>query len=214
MLAHENPFRASNIDSLPNSFGQKPLKFYVSRLEPLNRRAAIIGEHGVGKSTLLVALYEHYQQSGCPVLLLRGCGLDGKYSLRSYKKHLKLVLTAVLYRKSIIFFDGIDSLPAHLKWIIGILSFLFVGLIVTSHSTEYLPTLVELRALPEILASRISELAVVPLESTLPLARELLKQHQNNYRQVFLGLFTIAATCRNHSELQHRLIERTPRFPY
>jgi hypothetical protein len=115
MLAHDNPFRTTKIDQQPHSFCGQPLQFYIRQLEALGRKAAIIGQHGVGKSTLLLAMYQHYRLAGHPTAHLRGCGLDNKRSIKSYWYHLRLVGKVIQRRGQIIFFDGLDALPSHLN---------------------------------------------------------------------------------------------------
>jgi GTPase SAR1 family protein len=207
MRAQENPFRSTEIDTKPTSFARYDLDYYLKKLKELQCKAAILGEHGVGKSTLLCSLFRRLKDEGQQVVFLRACGQEEPGHLSDYYNHLCLVRAVILNRQAIIFLDGIDSMPFLLKEFVVSLSPYLKGLVVTSHRAERLSTLTVVTACPKFLARRIAELVNAPALDLSTLVSDLLNKHNNNYRSVFFALYQIATSCKTLLELQQYLLK-------
>lgn len=75
MRPADNPFRTERIDRLPYRLTGATLDDLAGRFAALGGRAAIVGEHGAGKSRLLATLADHLETRGRPSLRIR-CGRD------------------------------------------------------------------------------------------------------------------------------------------
>ena len=75
------------------------------------------------------------------------------------------------------------------------------GLLVTAHEEGLLPTLVETHTSTELLTELTEELIGVSVRPLLPLLEELREAHRGNLRDVFLGLYDLAARGDSRLEL-------------
>lgn len=183
MRPAENPFRAQRLAALRYRFLHGSSAELLESLERLGQRAAIVGPHGSGKSTLLREL---------------GTGLAARgFKLRHTRLHLG---PGELERLAPGFLD--DLTPRHFllvdsAGVLGRWSLRRVlrasqrasGLLVTLHRPGPLPTLLECRPTPALLAKLVEEAAGAELAARLPPAVELFARHQGNLREALRELY-------------------------
>ena len=175
MRARDNPFASGRVERLryrlPEGLTWERL---LERLADLRHRAALVGPHGRGKTTLLEEL--------APRLTARGFRVRS-VTLRQDERRVdwsRLRLKA----DEILLFDGAELL-GRFAWLRVRLSCRRAGgLIVTSHRPGLLPTLLECNTTPELLAGLVRELTGEELET-----EELFARHGGNLRLVFWEMY-------------------------
>jgi hypothetical protein len=174
--ARDNPFASDRVESLryrlPEGLTWDQL---LERLAALRFRAALVGPHGHGKTTLLEEL--------APRLTARGFQVR-TVTLRQDERRVDWKRFRNLGADGILFLDGAELLGP-LAWLRVRLSCRRAGgLIVTSHRPGLLPTFLECKTTPELLAGLVRELTGEEMET-----RELFARHGGNLRLVFWTLY-------------------------
>src|SRR5262249_41677918 len=148
MKARLNPFTAQRIDALPYRFQKLTEKDVMDRLAALNYRAAITGPMGSGKTKLLEFIESYLRREGLPLRLL---------FLQRENPALPRDFLAQHGPKMVLLVDGADLLSRmdwiRLRWAARGQS----GLIITSHRTGMLPTLVECAGTEPLLREIVQE---------------------------------------------------------
>lgn len=160
----------------------------LRRLERLNCRAAIVGPHGAGKTTLLEDLEPVLVQRGFTIRRLR---LDEEH--RSFDRGFLNDFCAGLNQRDAILFDGAEQLNrwAWLKFKSRTRT--ARGLIITSHDTGRLPTLIECRTTPELLGEIVGEVLGGKACFVYDLAPELFRKYDGNLRDALRELYDLFA---------------------
>ncbi len=186
MKARHNPFRSECVDALPYRAEGFSWDILTTRLHAHQGRGAIIGPEGHGKTTLLLEWKQRFQSqasSTCFVKLE-----DRQHRLTSDQ------------RKNIsgsqhIFLDSAEQLgwwgwqearklTTHAK-----------TLIITTHRPGRLPTLMECRSSPQLLAGLIAELTSHPFD-----ADALWDRYRGNIRLALRSLYDHCASTPQPSE--------------
>ncbi len=176
MRARDNPFASDRVESLryrlPEGLAWDEL---LQRLAALRFRAALVGPHGHGKTTLLEDL--------APRLTARGFRIR-TVTLRQDESRVDWEQFQCLGPDDILFLDGAELL-GRFAWLRVRLSCRRAGgLIVTSHCPCRLPTLLECKTTPELLAALVLELTGEELETG-----ELFARHGGNLRLAFWEMY-------------------------
>jgi hypothetical protein len=154
MRARDNPFATDRVQALryqlPAGLTWEDL---LARLASMNHRAALVGPEGSGKTTLLEQLTPRLAARGFHPIPLR---LDADQ--RRLSASFRARCLAHLTRRDFVLLDGAEQLG----WL-GWLRFQWWargagGLVVTAHRTGLLPTLIECRTTPELLAELVGQL--------------------------------------------------------
>lgn len=182
MRARDNPFASDRVERLrfrlPDGLTWDEL---LQRLAALRFRAALVGPHGRGKTTLLEEL--------APRLTARGFRVR-TVTLRQDERRVDWKRLRSLGPDDILFLDGAELL-GRLGWLRVRLSCRRAGgLIVTSHLPGLLPTLLECKTTPELLAGLVRELTGEQLETG-----ELFAQHGGNVRMAFWEMYDRAGAA-------------------
>ncbi len=183
--ARDNPFRSECIQTLsfrPQSVTWEEL---LQRLDELGRRAALIGPHGSGKTTLLRRLGEHLRDSGFCVLEQRIRVDEPNPSVGELRE-----FAGPADEETILLFDGADHLSPRRWRALQRAARPAAGLIVTSHGTPLLPTLIETATSVDLTQRLVAELIGEGQAATM---REelamLFHAHQGNVRDVLRALY-------------------------
>ncbi|MFL6203121.1 MAG: hypothetical protein ACJ76J_28465 [Thermoanaerobaculia bacterium] len=176
MRARDNPFASDRVEKLryrlPEGLTWDEL---LERLAALRFRAALVGAHGRGKTTLLEEL--------APRLTARGFRVR-TVTLRQDERRVAWKRFRGLGADDVLFLDGAELL-GRLAWLRVRLSCRRAGgLIVTSHRPGLLPTLLECDTTPELLAGLVRELTGEELETG-----ELFIRHGGNLRLAFWEMY-------------------------
>jgi hypothetical protein len=180
LRARDNPFVVQRVLEiryrLPAGLTWESL---LDRLAALRWRAAIVGPHGRGKTTLLEDLAPRLTAVGFRV---RTITLKESHPRLTREERTWL---RGLGPGDVLLLDGAEQL--------GRLAWLFVklrsrragGLVVTSHRPGLLPTLLECETTPELLVEILSELG----EGEAPVVEELYARHHGNLRDALRELY-------------------------
>ena len=176
MRARDNPFASDRVESLryrlPEGLTWDEL---LQRLATLRHRAALVGPHGHGKTTLLEDL--------APRLTVRGFRVR-TVTLRQDERRVDWQRFRGLSPDDILFLDGAELL-GRLAWLrVRFHCRRAGGVIVTSHRHGLLPTLLECKTTPELLSDLVRELTCEELETG-----ELFARHGGNLRLVFWEMY-------------------------
>jgi hypothetical protein len=186
--AQDNPFRVQRLETIRYRLAGTTWEELLERLEGLRYRAALVGPHGHGKTTLLEDLAPRLTTRG---FRIRSVSLhDGQRRLSPEQRR---ALLTDLTSRDFLFVDGAEQLSGlswlHLRW----RSRRAGGLVVTSHRPGLLPTLYECRTTPELLAGIVSDLLGPEGERGGPTLEELFARHRGNVREALLELYDVYA---------------------
>jgi hypothetical protein len=181
--ARDNPFAVQRVLGIRYRLSGTTWEELLERLESLRFRAALVGPHGHGKTTLLEDL---------------GARLAGRFrvrtvTLREGDRRLSAVQRKILFHNlapsDVLLLDGAEQL-GRLSWFeVRTRTRAAGGLVVTSHRPGLLPTLHECRTTPELLAEIVGEL------SAEPPAGDLFDRHGGNVRDALRELYDLWATA-------------------
>jgi hypothetical protein len=188
MKARDNPFAVDRVLAVRYQCAEGDIPTLVARLEQLNYRAAIVGGHGTGKTTLLEDLEPYLAGLGFRLAHLR---LDAEH--RRLPWHYPSQLSATLEPCDFVCLDGAEQFDPvrwmlfrrHTRWA--------GGLLITSHHSGLLPTLIECTTSPTRLERIISQLAPKPSLVAAPTAAELFTRHRGNLRNALRELYDVYA---------------------
>ena len=153
MRARDNPFAVQRVHAVRYRLSGVTWEELLERLAALEFRAALVGPHGHGKTTLLEDLGERLAARG---FLIRTA------TLRQGERWLGPARSAALFRdpdpRDLLLVDGAEQLDPLSWWTLRLRSRAAAGLIITSHRPGLLPTLHEHRTTPELLAGIVADL--------------------------------------------------------
>ena len=187
MLARDNPFAVHRVLRVRYRMPEGGWDSLLARLEALGHRGAIVGLHGRGKTTLLEDFAEKLRSRGLRVRSIRIPGgarelsADQERSLAEWNAGELLAL------------DSAGALSYRAWRRVRQATRSAAGLVVTFHRPALLPTLVELRTTPGLLADIVCELAGRDLAARLPPADELFARHAGNLRAALRELYDYCA---------------------
>jgi len=158
----------------------------LARLADLSYRAAIVGPHGRGKTTLLEDLGRRLEDRG--------------FSLRSVTLHegdrrltldQERTLLEGLTPSAMLLLDGAEQL-GRLAWRrVERRSRAAAGLLITSHCAGLLPTLHECASSPELLAGIVRVLLGAESGTLSPTPEELFTRHRGNLRDALRAPYDV-----------------------
>ena len=187
MRPRDNPFstdRVLKVRYRPQGWSWDGL---LDRLAKMNYRAAIVGPEGRGKTTLMEDLGSR--------LCERGFGVQTVRLTRERSPFDRVWLRdffASVTPGHVILFDGAEQLSRPAWWRFRRLTRRAGGLVITSHRTGMLPTLVECETDAALLAGIIRDL--LPSRSRDD-AAELFARHRGNVRDALRELYDHYATA-------------------
>ncbi len=193
-LARDNPFASYRVESLKYRYPGFDFDDAVARLKEMQWRAAILGPHGTGKTTLLVELHRYLQSST---------------SVRSNSSRLWFVpldrtvrnqqwfeLLEECSPQQILLVDGIERLSWSKRlqllgmgptWIRQ--SSLPRSIVVTTHRSVGLPVWLHTTSNPATMEELLLELHPAASPETIAQARKLFIARRGNIRDVFWKLY-------------------------
>ena len=189
-----NPFetrwtKPGQMTFLPNGFTS--ISELAAQIVKNTPRCEILGEHGVGKSSLLRALQSHLDQQSISNHLAYACGEfphDGP--------PLKFAAVKLLLRESdVLFVDGFEQLSWWTRRrIIGYSEKHNHSLIIACHQTQRLPCLVHLAAAETLVLKLVLSLQQAQQADEVVAAsdvRELYQRFGNNVRELLFACYDL-----------------------
>jgi hypothetical protein len=153
LRARDNPFAVRRVHAVRYRLAGVTWEELLDRLSALDFRAALVGPHGHGKTTLLEDLGARLSERGFRVRTA---------TLHQGERRLGAVRSAALFRdpdpRDLLLVDGAEQLDPLFWWTLRLRGRGAAGLVVTSHRPGLLPTLHECRTTPELLAGIVAEL--------------------------------------------------------
>ncbi len=184
MRARDNPFSTDRVLRVRYRLRGESWDSLLSRLAALKYRAAIVGPEGAGKTTLLEDLEPHLVAKRFEVVSLRLTR-----ELPRFEDGVLCDLRRRLAPRHIILFDGAEQLRVWSWWRFQRIARQAGGIIITSHRSGLMPTLLECRTDARLLASIVSELLNEPVERHQRTADELFRKHHGNLRDALRELY-------------------------
>jgi hypothetical protein len=185
LRARDNPFAVQRVLTIRYRLSGGTWEALLERLAALGHRAALVGPHGHGKTTLLEDLGERLAEQGFRVRTA---------TLRRGERRLGPARTAALFRepgpRDLLLVDGAEQLGPLSWWSLRRRSRAAAGLIVTSHRPGLLPTLRECRTTPELLAGIVADLSGTAGEEEVG---ELFARHRGDLRLALRELYDRSA---------------------
>jgi hypothetical protein len=185
MRAGDNPFTVQKLRRIRYRLSGQSWEDLLKRLADLDWRAAIVGPHGHGKTTLLEDLVPHLEARGFRVrsVLLH----TGDRRLSSERKE---VLFRDLEPRDILCVDGAEQLGRWAWLALRWRSRAAGGLLITSHRPGLLPTLLDCETSPELLEG-IGRDLLGEEAGPRPDAEALLARHGGNVREALWELYDL-----------------------
>ncbi|HET9212703.1 MAG TPA: hypothetical protein VFR03_20020 [Thermoanaerobaculia bacterium] len=153
MRARDNPFAVQRVHAIRYRLSGVTWEELLERLAALEFRAALVGPHGHGKTTLLEDLGARLAERGFRVRTA---------TLHQGERRLGPLRSAALFQapapRDLLLVDGAEQLDPLSWWTLRLRAHAAAGLIVTSHRSGLLPTLHEHRTTPELLAEIVADL--------------------------------------------------------
>lgn len=175
--AGENPFRVERMHSIRYWDPTLDWEKLIARLEEMQWRAALVGKHGQGKTTLLLELGERLSAGGHTVQHLV---VGDEHRVQSTLEPRGDVIYLI---------DGVERLDP-----MGWLAFRWrlreaKGAVITAHHPGRMPTLHLCRSTPETIAYLLGEL--VPEEAEILRERipRFFDEYRGDCRQVLFALY-------------------------
>jgi hypothetical protein len=188
MRARDNPFAVQRVLAVRSRLARVTWEELLDRLAAFGFRAALVGPHGHGKTTLLEDLAPRLEDRG---FRLRSATLRARD--RRLTAAQEETLFADLAGRDLLLVDGAEQL-GRLSWLrLRRKSRAAGGLVITSHHAGLLPTLHECRTTPELLAGIVRDLLGSEAEGMSPETEELWLRHRGNVRDALRELYDVWA---------------------
>lgn len=188
MKARDNPFSVDRVQAIRYRSLDVTLDEILRRLRELNYRAAITGPDGSGKTTLLEDLQHAVQHAGLKtrmVFVNDTLPLDGPACRR---------LLSELNRDEILLLDGADLISRACWSLLKRHTITHaLGLIITSHRSGLLPTLIECTTTRTLLTEIVTTLHPPDPMISADLLDALYRRHNGNLRDCLRDLYDLCA---------------------
>lgn len=189
VAAKDNPFATHRVEAVSFRFAEGHWKDHLERLQSMNWRAAIVGNQGTGKTTLMLELKARLDGE----LVTRDGGLQSHYWFvsRDSRKHSKelgqVIQCAAPY--GVLLVDGIERLSWRQRRRLLRHNPHQTRLVVTAHGSAGLPVWIHCQTDWPLMQTLLAELVDPPEEALVQEAKRLFNSHRGNIRDVLRSLY-------------------------
>ncbi len=189
MRACDNPFRVQRLAQLAYRLDGTTWEALLARFAALDRRGALVGPEGRGKSTLLLELGGRLARQGFRLRLATLRRGERRMAASDWER-----LFGGASERDLLLVDGAQELAAREWRRVREASRRAGGLLITSHRAGLLPTLHECRTTPELLVELMAELldGAAPHDAAFAspaAARSRYDRHDGNLRDALLAAY-------------------------
>jgi hypothetical protein len=187
----DNFFSVSRLHSLQYRFqAGDNIESLLNRFEQNDWRGAIVGAKGNGKTSLMLELEGHLEDSGINVHKLFLNEEKRRFTRQEYHS-----LCNDLSDNDIILLDGAEQMSALAWWRFRQKTKNARGLIITIHSPGKLPTIISCKTDLKQFIEMVHELSANSLKPIYPdeALDRIFRSHQGNVRQAFRQLYDESA---------------------
>jgi hypothetical protein len=184
MRAADNPFTVQKVRRIRYRLSGTTWEALLDRLAALRHRAAIVGPHGHGKTTLLEDLAPHLEARGFRIRSVMLHTGD-----RWLTREQRLALFRNPGSRDLLCVDGAEQLGRWAWLDLRLRSRAAGGLLITSHRSGLLPTLLDCETSPELLAGIVHDLLGREVEAP----EKLFERHGGNVREALRELYSVFA---------------------
>lgn len=186
MRAADNPFAVQKVLRIRYRLSDPAWEGLLERFAALRYRAAIVGPHGRGKTTLLEDLAPRLQALGFRIRSVTLHAGDSQFT-REQKRDLFRHLSS----RDLLCLDGAEQL-GRISWLTLLArSRSAGGLLITSHRPGLLPTLLDCETTPELLEAIVRDLAGSEADGVQ--IGELFARHRGNLREALREMYDVWA---------------------
>ncbi len=183
ITARENPLRMERLELIAFRFQAGNWQQHLDRLQDLDFRAAIVGKHGRGKSTLLRELGRRLPDSHL---------LNLPHDKSQHDGLIDLALQAANEGR-VVLVDGIERVNWWQRT--RLYRRTSAGLVVTVHRPCRLPTWIQLESSPELIRELVDELGL-GADEILTASEHALAHHTGNIRDALRSMYDDIAVGR------------------
>ena len=184
MRAADNPFAVQKVLRIRYRLSHQTWEGLLERLAALRYRAAIVGPHGRGKTTLLEDLAPRLEALGFRIRSVTFHTGD-----RQPSRDQREALFRNLSPRDLLCVDGVEQLGRIARLALLTRSQAAGGLLITSHIPGLLPTLLECRTSPELLDGIVRDL----LGRDDDRSADLFVKHDGNLREALREMYDVWA---------------------
>lgn len=189
MKARENPFATDRLERI--EFRLEPGTTWAGleeRFVALGCRAALVGPHGSGKTTLAEQLAARWRDRGWEVRMIRLSEESSRLSASDWDW-----LVGGLNSGHRIIVDGAEQWPWWVWRRFARASRPANGVLITSHQSRRWPTLYECRTSSALLRELVGELAGSNSDPLAGASQALFERHRGNLRDALRELYDFCA---------------------
>lgn len=187
--AADNPFAVQKVLRIRYRLTEHAWDGLLDRLAELRYRAAIVGPHGRGKTTLLEDLAPRLESRGFRIRTATFHAGD-----RRPTREQKRALLRHVGPRDVLCIDGAEQLN-RISWLALLARSRWAGgLVITSHRPGLLPTLMQCETSPELLEEIVRDL-IGPEADGLPI-HDLFARHGGNVREALREMYDVWAGAR------------------
>ena len=184
MRARDNPFSVDRIHAIRYRPLDTTFDEILLRLRELNHRAAIVGPDGSGKTTLLEDLQQALQRKSLKTRMVF-VNDTSPFDAPTCRR-----LLSEMSRDEVLLFDGADLISRACWSLLKRHTITHaLGLIITSHRSGLLPTLIDCATTPALLKEIVNELQPPDHPIAADLLDRLYQRHQGNLRTCLRDLY-------------------------
>lgn len=186
IFAKDNPFASHRVEAIAYRFAHGNWDENLAQLRSMNWRGAIVGNHGSGKTTLMLELRARLEEAIVEPVSTYYCFVSR--DVQDHPHELEQLLKAAS-QGSVLLVDGVERFGWLQRWRLLHHDPRRTRLILTAHRPMGLPVWVYCRTDWELMRVVLEMLIEAPDESMVQETKRLFHLHHGNIREVLRSLY-------------------------